>query len=259
MKYICAASTDVGLKKKNNQDSLMVKHFLLDNSECVFAVVCDGVGGLSSGELASTTVIRKCEKWLLASIDALKQKGDLFEFLIDQWQNLINDCNDVIQAYGKKQGLTLGTTMAALFLKDDNYYVVNVGDSRVYKLIDKAEIITKDQTIVEYELEHGVITAEEAANDKRKSVLLQCIGASTTIIPDFFTGKIIPNSVFMLCSDGFRHLLTQEELLSHIGPQYCLDSENMTNNQRYLIDLNKQRNEQDNISVISIKVMPEES
>ena len=84
-------------------------------------------------------------------------------------------------------------------------------------------------------------------------MLLQCIGASDSVYPDFFFGEVKKDAVYMLCSDGFRHEITSEEIYAYMNPDRMLSAEQMKENEVALINLNKQRQESDNISVITIR------
>ena len=97
------------------------------------------------------------------------------------------------------------------------------------------------------------MTPEQAEVDPRRSVLLQCVGASDTVRPDFFVGTPKTNATYMLCSDGFRHEITPQEIFDKMQPDVLLDDAAMNQNTVELIELNKQRNERDNISVVLVR------
>jgi serine/threonine protein phosphatase PrpC len=130
---------------------------------------------------------------------------------------------------------------------------MNVGDTRAYEITDGVKVLTKDHTVVAREVELGNLTPQEAKNDSRRNVLLQCIGASMEVFPDMFVGKTKLNAVYMLCSDGFRNEITENEMYEHLNPDIMIDADGMKDNMYNLIELNKQRQEKDNISVISIR------
>lgn len=90
----------------------------------------------------------------------------------------------------KKCGLAsgLGTTVTAILLTENRYYIINVGDTRAYEISDNVTVMTRDHSVVAREIEQGIITPEQAKNDVRRSVLLQCIGASEEVYPDMFWG-----------------------------------------------------------------------
>ena len=97
------------------------------------------------------------------------------------------------------------------------------------------------------------MTEQQAEVDERRSVLLQCIGASEIVKPDMFTGDVKQNASYMLCSDGFRHEIKAEEIYRNFNPSVLTDENIMNQNTLNLIELNKQRMERDNISVVLIR------
>ena len=91
----------------------------------------------------------------------------------------------------------------------------------------------------------------------QRNVLLQCVGASDSVTPDFFTGDAMENTVFMLCSDGFRHVITEQEIYEKLNPYVLTDERQMRDNAAWLTELNKQRMEVDNISAALVKICQE--
>ena len=120
-------------------------------------------------------------------------------------------------------------------------------------LVTEIRQITNDQTFVAREIAQGHMTPEEAAVDSRRNVLLQCVGASDEVYPDMFFGDVAHNAIYMLCSDGFRHEITAEEIYAKLQPGVLFDDYTMQQNTISLIELNKQRQERDNISVSLVR------
>lgn len=253
MNFIVSASTDKGNVKSTNQDSLNVKVMTVNGEKIVLAVICDGMGGLDKGEVASNTVVKALCNWAVERLPILASQGITETAIRREWNEIVVQYNEKIKIYGKKCGISLGTTLAAILMAYGRYYIVNVGDCRVYELLGSARMLTKDQTVVAREVEMGLLTPEQAKTDSRRNVLLQCIGASDAVYPDFFTGEVKKDAVYMLCSDGFRHEVTAEEIYTYFQPDRMLSAEQMKENEVALINLNKQRMESDNISVITIR------
>lgn len=253
MNYIVSANTDIGLTKDTNQDSLSVKVINTDQGKLAFALLCDGMGGLAKGEVASASVIKAFDRWVAEELPFLAAAPLDEEILKNQWNNIIQEQNKTIQAYGGRLGVKLGTTVVLLLITEEKYFIMNVGDSRAYEISDNLYQLTKDQTFVAREVELGNMTPEQAEVDQRRSVLLQCVGASNTVCPDFFVGNSKTNATYMLCSDGFRHEVTPQEIFDKMQPDVLLDDATMNQNTIDLIELNKQRSERDNISVVLIR------
>lgn len=253
LNFIVSASTDIGIKKATNQDSLSVKVFNTKQGKMVFSVLCDGMGGLAKGELASATLVEAFNDWMCTELPALCE-GEIDEKTIaSRWSRVIAEQNLRIMQYGRRFNANIGTTVVVMLLTETKYYIMNVGDSRAYEIAEGVRQITKDQTVVAYEVEIGKITPEQALNDPRRSVLLQCVGASEEVTPAYYFGETKQNAVYMVCSDGFIHEITGEELFDVLSPNKMISKEAMKSNTDSLIDLNKMRMEKDNISVVTVR------
>lgn len=253
MNFLISACTDVGNVKTTNQDSVSVQLLEHDGRQLVFAALCDGMGGLQKGELASASVIHAFRGWCGRNLPVLLRNGLTDGDIRREWTRIVTDCNEKIKAYGAQSGVRLGTTATVLLLTEERYYVANVGDSRAYELQARMRQITKDQTVVAREIEQGLLTPQQAETDPRRSVLLQCIGASKEVYADFFYGTPLRDAVYLLCSDGFRHKITLEEMAAYMAPYRMNSAENMRDNEQALIRLIKERNERDNITVAAIR------
>lgn len=219
----------------------------------VFAILCDGMGGLAKGEVASASVIHAFDNWARNDLPMLCESQIEDSVLRSQWERIITDQNRIIGRYGSSQGIRLGTTAVIMLLTQTRYYIMNIGDSRAYEISDMVKQLTADQTFVAREVALGNMTEEQARVDDRRSVLLQCVGASTDVYPDMFFGDIQNNAVYMLCSDGFRHEITADEIFQKFHPNVLLSDGIMSQNTLDLIELNKQRQERDNISVVLVR------
>lgn len=253
MNFIVAARTDIGLTKSTNQDSVSMRVVNTQQGRMVFAVLCDGMGGLAKGEVASATIIHAFDRWLYEQLPALCGAPLEESVIRQQWTKIIVEQNDLIKRYGARRGVRLGTTVVAMLLTQDRYYILNVGDSRAYEISNGVQQITTDHSFVAREVALGHMTEEQAKVDDRRNVLLQCVGASDNVYPDLFVGALCKDAVYLLCSDGFRHEITAEEIYEKLNP-YVLYDENMMNaNADALIELNKARWERDNISVALVR------
>ena len=220
-----------------------------------FAVLCDGMGGLEHGELASAAVVRAFRRWATTTLPELCREPLEDWVLRQQWQSMVDDLNRRIQRYSVQNQTRMGTTATVMLLTQSRYFIMNVGDSRAYELTDHIRQITKDHSFVAREIEEGRITPEEAEHNPKRNVLTQCIGAPKQVYADMFFGRTQQNAVYMLCSDGFRHELTSGELFTYLCPQVLVNSKAMEEKSLKLIALNKQRGETDNISVSVIRTV----
>ena len=252
MRYVATADTDIGISKDTNQDSVLIKHASTDKGEVLLAVVCDGMGGLSKGELASATVIRAFADWFDNELPFELENVDL-NVIGAKWSLMLKELNAQILEYSKSNALEgVGTTFSGILFVDDQYIIGHVGDTRIYHIGSALTQLTTDQTFIAREISRGTITLEQAKTDKRRNLLLQCIGASKTVEPQIIIGNA-DKGAYMLCSDGFRHEITEGEMYESLNPINLMNKDAMHNNAKYLIDQVKRREEKDNISVVLIK------
>lgn len=228
-----AAVTDQG-RRRSNQDSHGSGVRSTSLGEVTLGVVCDGVGGLAQGEVASSTVVRAVERWFSETLDevlvepdeagaALGEKdaapagatpagaapagdGICSQRVMDSLDNLVASANASILRYAAAHGGKMGTTLSALLCARGRFLAVQVGDSRVYHVTPtSARLVTEDQTLAARDVLQGRMTREEARTSDRRSVLLQAIGSQESILPIFYEGAYEPGDLFVLMSDGAWH------------------------------------------------------
>lgn len=253
MRYTVVAETDIGIRKNINQDSVLVKHAETELGEILLAVVCDGMGGLDKGELASATVIRSFATWFEQELPKEPVHLD-FTVIAQKWELMIRELNTKIGIYGQRQRVQLGTTVTAILCVGDKYLTLHVGDTRLY-FLDETTIrqMTTDHTFIAREIKRGTMTLEQAKVDKRRNMLLQCVGASAQVEPEMLYGNI-KSGIFLLCSDGFRHEIGEAEMFQTLHASVLKDQKTMKTQLHHLIELVKQRQERDNISAILVKI-----
>ena len=251
MKYFLAAQTEVGLKKSCNQDSVILKRAKFKGKEVCLGIICDGMGGLSCGEFASKSIVEAFSDWFLYSYSKYESIWDESRMREDIG-SIISSENEGLLYYGKEHGIYLGTTITAFLLAGNRFFVWHVGDSRLYKISSsKIFKLTDDHTVIAKEIAEGRLTEKEAKKDPRRNVLLQCIGATSDVNPDMFCGEVEKGDILLLCSDGFRHEVSEKEILNML---LKCDNSKFNEKLRALIDLNLKRKELDNISVALVKV-----
>ena len=252
MRFIATADTDIGISKDTNQDSVLIKHARVEGEEVLLAVVCDGMGGLAKGELASATVIRTFSKWFDEELPYELENVDM-QVIGAKWSLLLKELNARILEYSKNNGIEgVGTTFSGILFVGDRYVIGHVGDTRIYHIGASLTQLTTDQTFVAREISRGTMTAEQAKTDKRRNLLLQCIGASKVVEPQIICGNT-EKGAYMLCSDGFRHEITEQEIYESLNPINLMNKDAIHNNAKYLIEQVKSREEKDNITVLLVK------
>lgn len=259
MKFLTACHTDVGTRKKTNQDSMLIMQAETENGNILFASVCDGMGGLAKGEVASATMVQAFADWFENELPVLLEENEVGmireDRLWEQWTELITNTSTLIEDYGRRIHIALGTTAVGVLVVGQDYYTLNVGDSRVYLLADSIYQLTKDQTYIQREMDAGRMTYEQALVDPQRNVLLQCVGASSVVRPVFSHGRTAAGHVFMLCCDGFRHVIAPEEFYNAFHPARMTNEKIMKQRLTEMTQMNIDRREDDNISAILVKLL----
>lgn len=212
--------TDIGAVRDSNQDNYFVGYLdICGAEEPVFlAVVCDGMGGVAGGSLASTlatdTFVKRLSEGLKNVIEEELPK-DTCESILSYAVHCAND--EVYNAAKENpefQGM--GTTLVAMLMFGGMVYIVNVGDSRLYCIADEGICrLTRDHSYVQTLVDQGKITESEAKDHPNKNVIMRAVGTEKDIESDFF--KILPDrKQFLLCSDGLSNYVSDSEMLEII-------------------------------------------
>lgn len=251
---LCCGETNIG-KRKINQDACAWLRAETEQGIAAFAVVCDGMGGLQKGEEASAEVVRAFARWFEETFPALMEEENFQELLFKEWKELTERLNEQFIFEGRRSGAPMGTTMAALLLFDGNWYAAHVGDSRIYEIREEAVCLTRDHSRVMQYLTEGKIRPEEMETHPERNILLKCIGDEDEAEPDFGSGACEKDTVFLLCSDGFRHKVTAEELAEVLDPARQADGAALKRNVGQIMALICARGERDNATAVALKVI----
>jgi len=254
MQLLTTYLTDIGIEKRHNQDSLCLQIANTHLGEIVLGVVCDGMGGLKKGELASASVVLAFSEWFNTELPQLLSRGNIVNDVCYQWSNIIQEQNHRISEYGKNNGVQLGTTLTALLILESGQVIIgHVGDTRVYRMRENIVQMTEDQTLANLEIKRGNLSAEQAEEDSRQNILLQCIGASVIVEPEFVVDVMYENDVYLMCSDGFRHKTSNEELFDTFNYQSIVNKASLDAELENLFSELMYRDERDNITAIVIR------
>jgi protein phosphatase len=243
MAIMSSGSTDIGMKRSTNQDSICLY------PERKFFAVADGMGGHNGGDIASQMSV----KLLPEFIDNNKNIEDPAELLKKSVQHVNKTIYDHGQENEELKGM--GTTVTAVMVSGSEMYIANVGDSRTY-LINKNKLfqVSRDHSLVQEKLNIGIYDREQAKADPQKNVLIRTVGFEPVVDVDTYKYKIQKNDIFLLCSDGLHGKVSDEDII-HLVNKYLPDPSIAQQNQldELVQELIKQANAnggQDNISVI---------
>jgi len=230
--------TDVGRRRENNQDQLLV-----DEQRDVYAIA-DGMGGHAAGEVASNIAIQA----LAETIDeASGSEAD--KFLVDAFQEGNRRICESVLARGEWRGM--GTTIVALVRRGDKVFIGHVGDSRSYVLRNGVLVqLTDDHSWVAEQVRMGLLTDEEAHKHPMRNIVTRAMGNRLELEVDVSEQPIEPGDVFLLCSDGLNSMLGDKL----IGEILAANRDDPAEACRALIDAANEHGGDDNITVIVLAV-----
>jgi len=214
--------TDTGKKRsaKVNEDSF----FAAKINDICLAVVCDGMGGAKGGNIASSLAVDSFVETVTELLSGPSNYRDILFVAVAK-------ANDKVFMSAKEdKSLTgMGTTMVACIFDGEEYYAVNIGDSRMYVINDKnysITQITKDHSLVQELIDSGALTKEQAEKSPNKNIITRVLGVDAAIEGDFYRGKY-ESGIFLLCSDGLYNYVAESDIISYISQydniEHCAD------------------------------------
>ncbi|MEM6802965.1 MAG: Stp1/IreP family PP2C-type Ser/Thr phosphatase [Bacteroidota bacterium] len=240
--YKAVAATDVGSVRDNNEDYLLFSRPFdkgIRNSHGCLALVADGMGGHSSGEIASKMATE------IISRSYFDSKYGILEAL----RKAFEKANKAIyQKAAKRPRLKgMGTTCTALVLRENHMYLAHVGDSRAYLLKGNRLIqLSTDHTYVQHLLDSGQISHKESLSHPQRNVITRAMGTSPKVDAEYqqLSHTFEEGDRLLICSDGLYEYIQEQEL------GQILSGKNMNELAQMLISIAKKRGGHDNISVL---------
>ncbi len=211
LKFETGAATHVGKVRSANEDSLVVR------PELGLWAVADGVGGHEAGQFASQTVVID-----LGSIGPAVSQADQMA----RFKDRILRANDkVLHVREERDGVLIGTTVAALLIYDETFTCAWMGDSRIYRIRDgRIEQLSRDHTEARELVEQGILTPEEARTWPRRNVITRAIGIFDEPEVEEEHGTIEPGDTFLICSDGLTGHISDDEITKMVENKRAQDA-----------------------------------
>lgn len=250
-KLACAAKTDVGLKRTNNEDNYAVVH------SAGLYVLADGMGGHASGQVASTMCVKHVAQYIC---EMTRQPGFKLEFPTKpEWSfeakllaNAIMYANErvFIQSCKDRSMEGMGTTVTAIFNAPHGLVLAHVGDSRIYR-VRKGEItrMTRDHSLMNHLIDKGELRPEDAPNFANKNVILRAIGLKDEVEVDIKEVPREKGDIYMMCSDGLSDLVSDAKICRTISEARSLEEACSA-----LIGLALNAGGKDNVTVVCVSV-----
>ena len=241
----CWGLTDPGCVRTQNQDAYQIEH--LDRNT-LLCVLCDGMGGAKSGNIASSLALDVFVQEIKRSYHGSMDKDKVNQML----RSAVKLANFTVfdQAAQFEEFSGMGTTLAAVLVRGKEATVVNVGDSRVYA-VDKNGIyqLTRDHSLVQMMVERGDLSPEMARSYPGKNFITRAIGTETVAECDLFHHKLERGDCLLLCSDGLSNMMDDQEILFEVvhgvSKQQCCQR---------LLDIAKNRGAPDNVTSVLIQI-----
>ena len=229
-------ATDVGNIRTNNEDVFYI------SEACHYCLVADGMGGAAAGEVASQ-IFADTAKAVFAGHDGVSEENTIAR--VQTTFKLAN--NKILKHVGRNpnhQGM--GCTADLLAFSQDSFIIGHVGDSRTYRLKNSTlKQLTKDHSLVQEQLDQGIISPDEARRHAMRNVILRAVGVNDTVALDILKGKKNPGDLFLLCSDGLTDMVAESAVLSVLRADGALSEKSPA-----LIQLAKQAGGKDNVTVV---------
>ncbi len=241
MNYEFCTRTDPGLARENNEDSVAV------DEPTRLGILADGMGGYNAGEIASgmaTTFIKsELGRWLSqAGRQAnAREVRRAMEICVDNAnRSIFNAANSNPQYAG------MGTTLVVGVFQDTRLMLGHIGDSRCYRLRG-AEFaqITKDHSLLQEQMDAGLITPEQAAVSTNKNLVTRALGVEDAVLLDVHEHRVEPGDIYLMCSDGLSDMIDDEAIAHILQGEATLDEKS-----QQLVDAANANGGRDNISVL---------
>ena len=200
--------TDTGLIRHENQDAF---GFAQLSGGYAVAVVCDGMGGVAGGSIASTVAVETFIRTLTETVHSGHTDRAV--------QEAVTAANAAIRqrAAGHPELKSMGTTLVSALVKCDKVLISNVGDSRAYLAgADGLRQISRDHSLVESMVERGDITEEEARRHPNRNLITRALGTDETVESDGYRTTLSEGEYLLLCTDGLTITVTDQEMLFEI-------------------------------------------
>jgi serine/threonine protein phosphatase PrpC len=250
------SQTHPGMVRSHNEDSVACE------PNCGLVVLADGMGGYNAGEVASgiavSVVVTEVSHRLHNTSPVERGQSDGEELGVSLLRDNIQKANASIfhAAQSQPQYTGMGTTIVSGLFYDNRVAVGHVGDSRMYRLRGEVlETITRDHSLLQEQIDRGMISVEDARLSKNKNLVTRAVGIDANVEPEIHVHDVLPGDVYLLCSDGLNDMVEDEDIQNTL---FALQR-NLPLAASQLIQMANDNGGRDNVSVILVKVKGEYS
>jgi len=237
---IFCGKTDIGLRRSNNEDAFII------SPELGFCLAADGMGGAAAGELASKIFADTVLEIFADSTDQSEKE------ILYRVKKAFSFANEKIldHATQNPNHEGMGCTAELLAFFGDGFALGHVGDSRTYRFRNgQLRQLTQDHTLVQEQIEEGLISSENIRNHPLRNIILRALGQERELALDLLRGKILPGDLFLLCSDGLTDMVQDDQI------QEILSSDiDIHRKADKLVESAKAAGGKDNITVVLVAI-----
>ncbi len=237
--------TDPGCVRKQNQDTYMIEQ--LDRNT-LLCVVCDGMGGAKSGNIASSLAADVFTQEVKRSYSSLMDREKVDQMLRSAVKLANFTVYDQAQQFEEFDGM--GTTLVAVLVRGKKATIINVGDSRAYGINDQGIFqLSTDHSLVQMMVDRGELTPEAAKTYPGKNLITRAIGTEPVVLSDMIHLDVAKGDFLLLCSDGLSNMMDDQEILFEVvhgaAPADCCQR---------LLSIAKNRGAPDNVTSVLILI-----
>ncbi len=232
--------SDIGSVRTNNEDVFATVEDL------GYCLVADGMGGAAAGEIASGIFAQITEKVFSGILSFSEDQA------IERVQTVFRLANNKILEHVElnPDHKGMGCTAELITFSNDRFILGHVGDSRTYRLRNgEFKQLTKDHSLVQEQIDRGVITPDQARKHSMRNVILRAVGVNESVALDVLRGKLAKDDLFLICSDGLTDMVEDERIKALLNQGLPLDITT-----EHLIQEAKKAGGRDNITIVLIKV-----
>lgn len=244
------SQTHSGMVRTHNEDSVTY------DASCGLVVVADGMGGYNAGEVASGITVSVMSSEIKNGLSHARpdnKNADGEDVGLALLRESVRKANAAIfsAARGQPQYAGMGTTVVSALFYDNRVAVAHVGDSRMYRLRgDVFETVTRDHSLLQEQIDGGMISKEDARMSKNKNLVTRAVGIDTDVAVEAHVHEVQAGDVYLLCSDGLNDMVEDDDIGSTLGMLRA----NLPLAAGQLIEMANDNGGRDNVSVILIKI-----
>lgn len=246
-----ASATDPGMVRSHNEDSISA------DSQFGLAVLADGMGGYNAGEVASGIAVAMLSAEMKQALEerephTMNGSGEPLAVALIRENSAKANAAIFQTSKSQPQYAGMGTTLVVALFYDNKMTVGHVGDSRLYRMReDKLEQVTRDHSLLQEQIDSGMISKEQARFSQNKNLVTRAVGIDPEVEIEIHTYDVAPGDIYLLCSDGLSDMVPDDDIQSTLTTLQA----NLPLAAKQLVQLANDNGGRDNVSVILVRIL----